>query len=384
MSFTPPPLLDKPLESGVRYPLDTQQDPLLQALRDPASVCGLTVEGWNTLLWRTRRCGLLGRLAFDLDALGLTERLLEGVRGRLEDARRAAAFNQMLRRHEAFLVTRALAGLDVPTVLLKGGAYLLADLPAARGRIAADLDLLVPRERLDEVEAAILSHGWAPVITDPYDQTYYRAWTHQIPPLRHSERATELDIHHTIAPLTGRARPNAAILFRDAVPLPGARLKVLCPTDMVIHSAIHLFNEEIALGLRDLLDLHDLLTHFGASAEFWAELPKRARLHGATRPLFYSLRYCERMLGTEVPASARDATAAFAPSPFVLTLMDRLVPLAIVPDGIASPRHGTGLARWLLYVRSHWLRMPPALLARHLAIKAVRRWRPKQLEHVTR
>jgi hypothetical protein len=30
-------------------------------------------------------------------------------------------------------------------------------------------------------------------------------------------------------------------------------------------------------------------------------------------------------------------------------------------------------ARWVLYVRSHWLRMPLHLLARHLAIKSFQR-----------
>lgn len=337
----------------------------------------LTAQEWNELLWRGRSHGLLGRLAIEIESAGLADALPERVRAQFEDAQHAVAFNQMLRRYEAHLVARALNDPAIPVVLLKGGAYLLADLPPARGRVAADLDLLVPRARLDEVEAAVLANGWTTVVTDPYDQRYYRAWTHQLPPLRHGERATELDIHHTIAPLTGRAKPDAAALFRDAVPLASGRLKVLSPTDMVVHSALHLFNEEIALGLRDLLDLHDLLTHFGASSDFWAALPGRAKLHGATRPLFYAVRYCERVLGTDVPASARAAIAAFAPPPAVLALMDRLVLLALVPDPIAGPSRAASAARWLLYVRSHWLRMPPALLVRHLAVKALRRWRPQ-------
>jgi len=34
----------------------------------------------------------------------------------------------------------------------------------------------------------------------------------------------------------------------------------------------------------------------------------------------------------------------------------------------------TGLARWLIYARAHWLRMPPMLLVRHLGRKAIRGW----------
>jgi hypothetical protein len=33
----------------------------------------------------------------------------------------------------------------------------------------------------------------------------------------------------------------------------------------------------------------------------------------------------------------------------------------------------TGLALFALYVRAHWLRMPPGMLARHLAVKAATR-----------
>ena len=40
---------------------------------------------------------------------------------------------------------------------------------------------------------------------------------------------------------------------------------------------------------------------------------------------------------------------------------------------ISGPHRGSELARLFLYIRSHWLRMPPWLLARHLARKAIRR-----------
>lgn len=39
---------------------------------------------------------------------------------------------------------------------------------------------------------------------------------------------------------------------------------------------------------------------------------------------------------------------------------------------------GVGASRWLLYVRSHWMRMPPHLLAQHLPRKAVQRWKTRQ------
>ncbi|WP_204329989.1 nucleotidyltransferase family protein, partial [Proteus mirabilis] len=58
------------------------------------------------------------------------------------------------------MARRALAPLDVPVVLLKGTAFAAAGLSPARGRNIGDLDILVPRDRLDEVEAALLAAGW--------------------------------------------------------------------------------------------------------------------------------------------------------------------------------------------------------------------------------
>jgi glutaconate CoA-transferase subunit A len=51
-----------------------------------------------------------------------------------------------------------------------------------------------------------------------------------------------------------------------------------------------------------------------------------------------------------------------------------------IPD-VARPRGAAeGLARWLLYVRSHWLRMPPHLLVPHLVRKAWMRRFPAPAE----
>jgi hypothetical protein len=54
-------------------------------------------------------------------------------------------------------------------------------------------------------------------------------------------------------------------------------------------------------------------------------------------------------------------------------LMDALYLRALRPAHHLADDRFTPLARWLLYVRGHWLRMPPHLLAWHLGRKSVRR-----------
>src|SRR3546814_3475882 len=115
------------------------------------------------------------------------------------------------------MARRVLAPLDCPGVLLKGTAFAAAGLSAGVGRSIGDLDILVPRDRIDAVEAALLGAGWEWVKPDPYDDVYYRRWMHELPPLIHRERDRMIAVHHTILPLTARITTDAAALIAASV-----------------------------------------------------------------------------------------------------------------------------------------------------------------------
>jgi hypothetical protein len=100
----------------------------------------------------------------------------------------------------------------------------------------------------------------------------------------------------------------------------------------------------------------------------------RARHHGLGRPLYYGLRYAAELLGTAVPAAVLEQTGAvFAPNAVQLRVMDWLVRTAIVAGSPDQPG-GSVLARFLLFARSHWIKMPLGVLLRHTATKLRRRW----------
>src|SRR3546814_12103122 len=141
----------------------------------------------------------------------------------------------------------------------------MAELPSARGRLFSDIDFMVPRARIEEVEHRLLDAGWEPAVADEYDQLYYRRWTHQIPPLRHFRRNTVLDVHHTIVPLTARAPVAAEALATQSLALDGdGQLRILAPADLVLHAALHLFNDgESDHGLGDMPDIGGLLQILG-------------------------------------------------------------------------------------------------------------------------
>jgi len=346
---------------------------LLHGMRDPASLVCLGSEALADTLYAARRHRLLARLEYDLAGLGVLQNLPEAAQRQLAGARVRACANAVILRFEVDRVRRVLAGLGSRIVLLKGAAYQRAGLPLTHGRLSVDLDILIAAADIGRAERMLIDKGWRPEQMTDYDQHYYRDWMHEIPPLVHGERGIELDVHHTIFPPVSGIRVDSAALLADAVPA-GDGLWVLSPADMVLHAAVHLFQEDPAGHLRDLLDLHDLLTLFGRQPGFWEGLIGRARHHGLGRPLYYGLRYAAELLGTAVPAAVLEQTGAvFAPNAVQLRVMDWLVRTAIVAGSPDQPG-GSVLARFLLFARSHWIKMPLGVLLRHTATKLRRRW----------
>lgn len=265
-------------------------------------------------------------------------------------------------RHELRRVPR-------PIILLKGAAYLAVGTPNARGRMFGDIDILVPREHLAITEAELRIHGWQDTLTDSYDQRYYRTWMHELPPMCHNVRSTVIDVHHSILPDTARYSVDIGAMIESARPIGTSGVSVLAPVDMVLHSAAHLFTEgEFQNALRDLCDLDSLLRHFGQNeSSFWDLLLPRAEAVGLERVLFYALTFSTHLLMTPVPERVLATVQKFAPpGPGV---MKGLYEQALRPIESLQSR-SVRKARFLLYLRAHWLRMPTHLLCYHLARKA--------------
>lgn len=346
---------------------------LVDVLRDPGQLQTLGLRDWDLLLRQAASAGMTASLLGVVEEAHMFDAIPAAPRQHLEWIRVVAARHRRAVRFEVAKIQSALKGVNIPLILLKGAAYAMAGLPPAGGRMFSDIDILVPKERLGEVEAALMLHGWAGTHQDAYDQRYYRVWMHELPPMEHIHRGNVIDVHHAIVPETAAVRPDPASLRGAAVPIAGGdNLWMLSPHDMVLHSAVHLFSEaELHHGLRGLLDVHRLLLHFGAMPGFWEALPARAVQLELTRPLFYALRYSARLLGTVVPEGVLNEVAEVGrPGYFLQLLMDALFLRALLPPHPGCADRLTAAARGVLYLRGNWLRMPPAMLVRHLFHKA--------------
>lgn len=356
--------------------LEKRIDRVRELLCAPVSSRAMSLPEWEILVRQGRNTGLLPRLAHVLHQHNLLEQVPVQPRAHLLSAQTVCTAHTIAVTREVGHIEKALAETGVDILLLKGAAYVMARSPVATGRLFSDIDILVPKAALDTVEAALMLRGWASTHSTPYDQRYYRQWMHELPPMQHIKRGTMLDVHHTILPETARLKPDPAKLIAASQAVPGhARLRVLAPIDMVLHSATHLFhNEEMSHGLRDLSDLDLLLRHHGVEPLFWDALTDRAHEMDLTQPLYNCLRYTHEILGTPIPPATMAATKRQAR--WYTPMVDALWMRGLSTHHVTASDGFTKLALGLLYLRAHWLRMPPWLLAYHLGVKAFRREEP--------
>ncbi len=346
---------------------------LISALRSPRRMRDFSLAQWDRLIPQARSAGLLGRLGALAEHAGVSPHLPTPVQHALQAGLALSARQATIVRYELAQLDKALADLDIPILVLKGAAYVASDSPAAAGRLMSDIDILAQKDRIPGVEAALMLAGWVDNQHDEYDQRYYREWMHEIPPMHHVRRGTDLDVHHNLLPETARIKTKPELIIAAADKLPGMRcLHVPCAIDLILHSATHLTHEgEWWHGLRDLADMHAQIQEAAqANDEFWTELSTRGQALNLDFPLYYVLVHLERLFAMDIPW---DRLRLRRPSRFAEVPTNWLLARGFASFHPSCHKPFTPLAEFILYVRSHWLRMPVTLLIPHLLRKAFTR-----------
>jgi hypothetical protein len=347
----------------------------ISAIGNGSLVDTFTPRDWARAVRVGRRLRLLARLAASVDSTGAWGRVPDGP---ARELRAEFALSSWRSSKLAWAIDRVgatLGGAEERRVLLKGAAYMAQGLRVAAGRLPSDADILVPRERLDAVQATLAQAGWNENPLDEHDQRYYREWSHEVPPMRHELHPVELDLHHNILPPVGRHRVDAQQLLARVEPSGWPGWQVLHPQDQLLHSACHLaYDAEPRERLRDIVDADGLMREFGQRrADFWPGLVARARELGLTEPLWLVVSLARAWMQTPVPQAVQAELAAVAPPPWrrawLLPLWERLL-APVDPDQRGDWRQDT--AAFIVLARYHRNRMPLRLLLPHLLHKVRR------------
>ncbi len=340
----------------------------LQALREPQQTSHWSLADWERVVRLARRLRLLARLTESLARVGMLDQVPPQVQRHLISEQRLSHWRTSAMVWVLERVGTTLHDASYPLVLLKGSAYIGQDLPIAAGRLPSDVDILVPRAHIADVQARLHAAGWIEDTLDEHDQRYYHDWSHEVPPMRHPVHGVELDLHHNIQPPIARINLDADALLQRLMPSKWPSWKVLDPLDQILHSAVHLFQDsELRDRVRDLVDLDGLLRHFSDRIPtFWSDLPARAHALGLSEPLALACHFCHLWLGTPMSEDAIAAIEANGAGPLKRAWLLPLLAQVLTPaEPDDYPPAIQGAAASLLLARHHFGRMPLRLLIPH-------------------
>ena len=146
---------------------------------------------------------------------------------------------------------------------------------------------------------------------------------------------------------------------------PAEGLCVLRPEDMVIHAAAHLLADgDLAGGLRNLWDIDRLVReNLERDKHFCLSVYEESGRHGLFPAVVRAFRLAAALYDTPVKGYISPMSVSLDPQRSDALFIRRL----LARDGWG--RQTRKLTRLAFYLRSHWLRMPPLMLARHLYTK---------------
>ncbi|WP_020408143.1 nucleotidyltransferase family protein [Hahella ganghwensis] len=342
---------------------------VIQLFLHPESAASIDAERWQQIILVLRYQQLLARYAKRIRKAGVFEQVHKYAQHHLINAEIIADKQYQQVHYEASLLQQQIGGIGSHLIFLKGAGYSLSGLSVGVGRTYSDIDILVDKTAISDIEKTMSLNGWLPEEMDEYDQKYYRQWAHEIPPMKHATRGTLIDIHHNIIPVVSTRAPDINLLFEHTV-ITKDGYQILDKPAMTLHSLIHLFyNEEFKYGYRDLLDLHLLMSD--NTEEYWQQLLDLAESTGFERELFYACRYTNRLTSTAIPEHVVNLLNQKNSGP-ILPIVDFIFTQLLIPSHptVRSPSYS--LAAFMGFLRGHHLKMPLPVLIYHSVNKA---WR---------
>ncbi|MCM2681464.1 nucleotidyltransferase family protein [Echinimonas agarilytica] len=347
---------------------------LVDILRDPHQSQGLSLNQWSELVSEARFFSMLSQLRSVFTGAGIWDEIPNAAKTAIQSDIYTSKNQRRLLEIEARELSTIFTQANITFTYLKGAAYQLMHLKPFTGRLMADIDVLVAKQDLAKAEQILLSNMWMSSSVTDYDDKFYREWSQEIPPMRHFERGTELDVHFNILPTILKNAPDASYLLSQTQVLPDyPNASHLKPSALTFHSMVHLFFEsEYHKGIRDLYDLKLLIEHF-ESDSFWQDLMALDQQARNGDCVYLALRYCHRVFGVQVPAEVSAHYEQYKYNEPVQSLIDWSFIRVFCRY---YPKHQLPLhsvAEAVLYWRGHLKRMPWYRLIPHLLKKSWRK-----------
>lgn len=315
---------------------------LLRCLRagpdttDEGRVDPLTAADWEDLLQQAARHKIVPLLYHRLRTHHPDLPIPPEAMGRMRQAYLDNTARNLMLSHNLAAVLKIFRRGCIPVIVLKGAhlAEFVYDNPALR--FMGDLDLLVQRDDLMNIDALLLEMGCTPTAQNRIVGRDNNEFVYVMP-----KRDVSLEIHWSILapafPFTidtaeqwARSRP-ACIAGVDAA--------VLCPEDLLVHLCLHAgCTHGYEPGLKLFCDIGEILRHDGGGLD-WDLVRRRTLAWGTGKCVYLTLLLTRELLGVAVPEGVMED---LKPADFD----ERFVALARDQIFSRRPRTGSPLSMW--------------------------------------
>mgnify|MGYP006292291575 CR=1 FL=1 len=281
---------------------------------------GWTPADWDAFAAAAVTPGFAWSACQTLDRTGWPAAMPASLRDDLRTMRYVSAAQALYRFSKLPPVLAPLAQPPaIPVVLLKGAALALTVYPDPAARSMGDVDVLIPRDRVDEAVARVTAlgyHAYGPEMGEGFNLHF----SHHVALVGDDHRLLPLELHWTLA--SGdhdRHAPDVGWFWAQTEPIdleerlerhgvPSPRLPlpplfVLRPAADLLYLSAHLMLQHGGArpGIRWLYDIHLLLERASGRID-WDELvPQAAGFHWAAA-LAAALEATRDHFGTPLPA----------------------------------------------------------------------------------
>lgn len=345
--------------------------PLIDFLINPVCLKSFSLDDLDTLIQQAYATGLVARVSYILSTNNLFTDVPVNLQWHFSSANKVFLAHKFDIENEVKRIVQALKATDIEPVFLKGAAYIVANDRCHEGRLFADVDIFVDKSDISATEEMLRWNGWITEKLDEHDEKYYRNWMHEIPPMVNSKTNMTIDVHHNLIPLVSRIKLDSTKL-KDRIVSNKDGIKSLAPEDKVLHSAAHLLLDgEFDNGFRDIHDLYLLITEgVSINADFLDLLQQRAEQLGFELVLYYCLCLQQRIFALSIADKYIIALEAKISSPTIAKMVLEMLFTVIYPSTTSADSRKQPTYALLLFIRSHWLKMPMHILVPHLFHKA--------------
>ncbi|NQY62244.1 MAG: nucleotidyltransferase family protein [Alteromonadaceae bacterium] len=343
---------------------------LVKFLITPIIVNRWSQKEWQQLIQQAYVTNLMARVHFILNDNKLIKYVPNNVEWHFTSAHKVYLAHQQDVLNEVSVICNALKLANIAPVFLKGTAYLLADDKCNQGRLFSDVDIFVIKSELDSTEKMLHWNGWVGEEVDQHDEKYYRDWMHEIPPMTNTKTHMTIDVHHNLVPLVSRIKLNSDKLLETIETV--GDYKILSMEDRILHSAVHLLLDgEFNQGFRDLHDLYLLISDgLSVNKDFLVVLYTRSQQLGFELILYYCLSLMSIVFNLDVDTRVTKEFEKNIKSPLTAKLVLKLFCQVLNPTEKLIKSYKYRISLFMLFIRSHWIKMPFQMLIPHLLYKA--------------